>query len=229
MKFELEPYHRNVPDDEMIQDIVRVASKIGRGTITMNEYMENGGKYYSSTFLRRFGSWFKVLELANLSPSRQKFNITDQELFNNIEELWIQLGRQPKNNELKEINSKFSCNTYSRRFGTWRNALAAFVDFINQDETEEPLADEKYLAIEDLHIKPLHKTSRKISERLRFRILVRDGFRCLACGRSPLSTPGTELHVDHIIPWSKGGETTPENLQTKCAQCNLGKGNAFDK
>ena len=60
------------------------------------------------------------------------------------------------------------------------------------------------------------------------RILVRDGFRCQSCGVSPLTKPGTELHVDHVIPWSKGGETVDENLGTKCLQCNLGKGNAFD-
>jgi 5-methylcytosine-specific restriction endonuclease McrA len=39
---------------------------------------------------------------------------------------------------------------------------------------------------------------------------------------------GVELHVDHILPWSKDGETVEENLQTKCSKCNLGKGNAFD-
>ncbi len=40
---------------------------------------------------------------------------------------------------------------------------------------------------------------------------------------------GVELHVDHIIPWSKGGETLPENLEVKCTRCNLGKGNAFNE
>jgi 5-methylcytosine-specific restriction endonuclease McrA len=35
---------------------------------------------------------------------------------------------------------------------------------------------------------------------------------------------GVELHVDHVTPWSKGGETTLANLQTLCNKCNLGKG-----
>ncbi|MCL4507775.1 MAG: HNH endonuclease [Chloroflexi bacterium] len=34
-----------------------------------------------------------------------------------------------------------------------------------------------------------------------------------------------ELHVDHILAWSKGGETVLENLQTLCSVCNLGKSN----
>ncbi|MFC2122013.1 HNH endonuclease [Bacteroidota bacterium] len=39
---------------------------------------------------------------------------------------------------------------------------------------------------------------------------------------------GIELHVDRILPWSKGRETVQANLETKCKRCNLGKGNAFN-
>lgn len=73
-----------------------------------------------------------------------------------------------------------------------------------------------------------HKTNREISDRMRFRILMRDGFSCQSCRKSPTMERGVELHVDHILPWSKDGETVEENLQTKCSKCNLGKGNAFD-
>lgn len=34
---------------------------------------------------------------------------------------------------------------------------------------------------------------------------------------------GALLHVDHVIPWSKGGETTLENLRVLCSVCNIGK------
>ena len=33
------------------------------------------------------------------------------------------------------------------------------------------------------------------------------------------------IHFDHVIPWSKGGETTLENLQVLCLACNEAKGN----
>ena len=68
-----------------------------------------------------------------------------------------------------------------------------------------------------------HYTSRNINARLRFKVLSRDNFKCCACGASPAKDPSVELHVDHIIPWSKGGETELENLQTLCSKCNLGK------
>lgn len=65
--------------------------------------------------------------------------------------------------------------------------------------------------------------TRVISDKLRYQVLKRDHFKCCACGASPAKDPSVELHIDHIIPWSKGGETTIENLQTLCSRCNLGK------
>lgn len=57
---------------------------------------------------------------------------------------------------------------------------------------------------------------------LRYDILQRDGFRCQLCGAT--QADGAKLHVDHIIPVSKGGKTVPENLRTLCEECNIGKG-----
>jgi 5-methylcytosine-specific restriction endonuclease McrA len=60
---------------------------------------------------------------------------------------------------------------------------------------------------------------------MRWHVLQRDRFTCCACGASPALTLGVELHVDHIVPWSKGGKTVLANLQTLCSVCNLGKSN----
>ena len=68
-----------------------------------------------------------------------------------------------------------------------------------------------------------HRTKREAGLSLRYAVLKRDHFKCCACGASPAKDPSVELHVDHIIPWSKGGETTIDNLQTLCSKCNLGK------
>jgi len=73
--------------------------------------------------------------------------------------------------------------------------------------------------------KPKKRTNRIANLRQRFRVMKRDGFKCVLCGASPATTPGCELQIDHIIPWSKGGETAEENLRTLCAQCNLGRSN----
>ena len=69
----------------------------------------------------------------------------------------------------------------------------------------------------------IKRNTRAISDKLRYKVLKRDNFKCCACGASPAKDPSVELHIDHIIPWSKGGESTLENLQTLCSKCNIGK------
>lgn len=61
----------------------------------------------------------------------------------------------------------------------------------------------------------------KMTDSLRYDILKRDNFRCQICGAS--ASDGVKLHVDHIIPVSKGGLTEISNLRTLCDRCNLGK------
>lgn len=56
---------------------------------------------------------------------------------------------------------------------------------------------------------------------LRFDVFKRDGFRCRYCGAA--AEDGAVLHADHVIPQSKGGPTTLENLVTACFACNIGK------
>lgn len=85
MRFELEPYHRNVTDNELIEDLKRVAQQLGKNTLTNIEY-NHFGNFYSSTLRRRFGSWFSALEKAGLEKTRN-LNITDEELFENLEEV----------------------------------------------------------------------------------------------------------------------------------------------
>lgn len=224
MKFKLEPYNRNTPSEQLIEDIRNVAKKIDKETVTISEY-EKYGKFHPSTLQRRFGSWFKVLENAGLKDSRSRLNISDEDLFKNIEEIWSKLGRQPKYNEIKTPFSKYSAGTYENRFGSYLKALEKFVDYINADSDEKEQESDESIINKEQKIK--HRTKREISDRLRFRILMRDGFTCKKCGRSPIKSMDVELHVDHIIPWSKGGETVPGNLETKCEKCNLGKGNEF--
>jgi hypothetical protein len=68
----------------------------------------------------------------------------------------------------------------------------------------------------------------KLTSSLRYDILKRDGFRCQICGRKISDDPDLILHVDHIIPISKGGLTIWNNLRTLCQDCNLGKSNKIE-
>lgn len=66
----------------------------------------------------------------------------------------------------------------------------------------------------------------KVMPAIRWQVFQRDDWKCVACGRG--SQNGVILHVDHIIPRSKGGKNTLENYQTLCDVCNLGKSNKDD-
>ena len=65
----------------------------------------------------------------------------------------------------------------------------------------------------------------RVSNKMRFAIMKRDGYRCCHCGRR--DTDGHSLEIDHIIPISKGGKSVYDNLQTLCHNCNVEKGNRF--
>jgi 5-methylcytosine-specific restriction endonuclease McrA len=55
----------------------------------------------------------------------------------------------------------------------------------------------------------------------RFNIYSRDANRCQYCGRQ---YPRAELNLDHIVPRSKGGTSTWENVVCSCHRCNRMKG-----
>jgi 5-methylcytosine-specific restriction endonuclease McrA len=55
----------------------------------------------------------------------------------------------------------------------------------------------------------------------RFNVFLRDRFVCQYC-RAPFHT--SELTFDHLVPRSRGGRTSWENIVTACCRCNLRKG-----
>ena len=214
MKFRLEPHRRDIPDDVLIEDVSRVAAELGTRRVTIDQYNERG-RFHATTLTRRFGSWFKAVDLAGLEKTRN-LNIPNDELFENLAALWLKLGRQPRYREAEAGESRYSAGTYEKRFGTWRKALEAFVSWANEDVSAADMSPEEQKAAN-------RRTPRNINWRLRALVLLRDGATCRMCGARP--EDGARLHVDHVLPWSKGGETVIENLQILCEMCNIGKSN----
>jgi hypothetical protein len=62
------------------------------------------------------------------------------------------------------------------------------------------------------------RNSRVIPQAVKIAVSARDGGRCRQCGSTE------ELHFDHVIPWSKGGANTVNNIQLLCGPCNRRKG-----
>ena len=55
----------------------------------------------------------------------------------------------------------------------------------------------------------------------RFNVFLRDRFHCQYCGEP---RPSHDLTFDHVVPRSKGGMTSWENVVAACSSCNLRKG-----
>ncbi len=223
------PNNVNVSDEQLLDDLRATAKSLNIVSITTTQYYKYG-KHGHTIIIERFGTWEKALLKAGLEPTGFRASVSVEELLEDLEKTWIKLGRQPTSTDIKNGESKFSLNSYARKFGSWRKALEFFVNYINSDEQNGTISDstqsESHLPInENKSLNETHKTSRDINLRLRFLVMKRDNFKCCICGRSPATTPGLELHIDHIKPWSRGGETVIDNLQTLCQDCNLGKSN----
>ena len=209
-----------VSSAELLADLRHVGQVLGVAGVSQPQYAQHG-KYDVTTVCRRFGSWNEALLKAGLSLCNE-VDISDDRLFENLLVLWQHYGRQPRRNELAHQPSSISQSPYNRRFGGWTAALKAFVEYANSADIESPVSPAKTA------LSVRRTAGRQPSLRLRWRVLQRDRFTCCGCGRSPATTLGVELHVDHIVPWSKGGETALENLRTLCSRCNLGKSNEHD-
>jgi len=61
-----------------------------------------------------------------------------------------------------------------------------------------------------------------VSDSVRYRLLKKANGHCSLCGATKKETV---LHVDHIVPRSRGGTNDESNLQVLCLKCNLGKSN----
>lgn len=61
---------------------------------------------------------------------------------------------------------------------------------------------------------------KSLTPRQRWKIMKRDGFRCVYCG---VSSEESMLVIDHVVPFAKGGDDSPDNFHTACEKCNAGK------
>lgn len=194
----------------------------------------------ATTVKKHFGNWKnglialkQYLQAKGLDLSPRPFApnrlYSDKALFDEMEKVWFKVGQRPSRAEWEMSNPQFSYTTYKQRFGSWTNACSKFIEYkmgadISADDFVLPDRAEQKISCENkITYKP--ENVRNVPLGLRLKVLNRDNFRCIFCGKSPATDLGTKLHIDHITPFSKGGGSIIENLQTLCQECNLGKSN----
>ncbi len=215
---------KQMTNSDLLNELCRVAKEIGTETLTIEQFDKNAS-VSAETVRRRFGSWWSALDEAGLQISNLGKRYSDEDYFENLLRVWTHHGRQPKYREMDEHPSMISSGAYEAKWGNWHNALQAFVERVNGDNgpTAYKSRAESILKQRELPNEDSSALVRTIPIGLRYNILKRDHFKCLLCGDSPATNPNCKLHVDHIVPFSRGGETVKENLRTLCSTCNQGK------
>lgn len=213
-------------DQELIEAIQKYAAERKIKNVASRQFCKWFG-ISETTIQRHFSSWANFCSAAGLAP-RYSRAVHKDDLLKNLEEVWSKLGRQPRAKEMKQPLSPISISRYQKMFQkTWYEICLEFISWKSGTSIEEIDRESKHMPAVESDRQFVHKTNRNISLSLRYIILKRDNFRCAKCGASPALNPGTQLHIDHMLPWSKGGETEQDNLQTLCSECNLGKSNNF--
>ncbi len=228
-KMKAQPAKR-LSNDDLIAELRRVHAILGTETVNRAQFNEYSVTSYTA-IRNRFG-WHEALKLAGITPApTAKRKWTVEQCFENLATVWTHYGRPPAYREMFEPPSTVSGKAYDGRWGTWRRALRAFVEWASsENDTSELESPSQPTPIVEPAAKPVivgrsEGDQRQVGPRLRFRVFQRDRFRCVACGRSPATDLNVVLHADHITPVALGGKSFIENLQTLCEGCNLGKGN----
>ncbi len=223
--------HR-MTNEEILEALSSLARMLGKTEVSVSD-VETHLPFGPDTLRKRWGSSRAAFAAAGLSLSILGRRYTDEECFDNMLEVWTHHGRPPKYLEMGQPPSKVGGKAYMLRFGSWNKALATFVERVNGDPdtpAADPTLDADSNDAEQLPwaTQESSRDKREISLGLRFRALHRDRFKCTLCGDSPSVNPICVLHVDHILPWSKGGPTAIDNLRSLCGSCNMGRGNRYE-
>jgi len=244
-KFEFgKPQKKDYSDEEILDELEKVAKHFGYNHFCRKDFDTIAG-IHSATVERRYGgSWTTAMQALKeklerkniILPSSRRRNIPEKTMFDEMERIWVQLGHRPSRSEWTAAKPKVSYDSIYRHFGGWTTACLKFIEFKSggaitaNDEAPVNKKNKVASSLGSIHDKGVIKNivkARAIALNIRVKVLSRDNFRCVFCGKSPATDAGVKLQVDHIVPFSKGGTNSIDNLQSLCEQCNLGKSNSL--
>jgi 5-methylcytosine-specific restriction endonuclease McrA len=200
--------------DSITAELRRVAKVLGRPSVTGRE-LNRFGRVSAPTVVQKFGSMRNAHIAAGLAPTRAQRWSTEA-MLKVLRDVWTltlkDYGRRPRMADFRKYRVPVAAWSIADRFGTWTRALVAASQMSNAGEVPAEL----------LKLETNPRPRKKLSPHTRFRVFQRDIYQCCICRIS-----GVRLEVDHILPLSRGGSDTLDNLQTLCVPCNRGKRNSL--
>lgn len=128
---------RTLTDSEIIDQIRNVAERLGKARLSGAD-IEANSEVTQSQMYRRFGSVSAALRLAGIEQVNHGRRYTEDEIFENLLNVWTHYGRPPTALEMDGSPSTVGKNAYLHRYGGWRKALKAFVERANSETDGNP-------------------------------------------------------------------------------------------
>jgi 5-methylcytosine-specific restriction endonuclease McrA len=100
-------------------------------------------------------------------------------------------------------------------FPSWRRQP------VRQDDDAIPIVGGALRVPRVVHLRRYDRARRPVVRLTRKNVMLRDGHLCQYCAAR---LPTRDLNIDHVLPRSRGGPDSWENLVTACRECNLRKG-----
>ena len=134
----------------------------------------------------------------------------------------VEHGQSPEGCPALVLNADYRpLSYYPLSLWSWQDAIkAVFLDRVNiVSEYETCVSSPSFeMALPSVVSLKEYIQPQRHPAFTRFNVFLRDRFACQYCGA------GSDLTFDHLVPRSKGGQTTWENIITACSPCNLRKG-----
>jgi len=199
-------------------------------------HMENEQKINPLCFesnMRPFAGWAEDIPI--LAPFRMQYQYRiKHKLFDN-HFVGRPYGFPVANTKLDEVINNFICffpvyDSYIQMAKGKEHRLELLLVKLNQwlqQDRHDNTSPSRSINPEQKQIHEraatLAESKTRVMPAIRWQVFQRDQWKCVSCGRG--SHDGAILHVDHILPRSRGGLDTLDNLQTLCDICNIGKSN----
>lgn len=242
---------RHIPAQSLMDNLKRVWDTLGRQPL-YNEMVKPLSAFYVTVYVHRYGTWNKALDEFIKWSRKQKLACSRQvkkqknkntpssravaclpqaggmEAKTNANNAALTFvspdGRKQKQKLNAQQKNKKNKNCTSSRACRGMGSLHDY-SHIALTEAEQRLKKWNHQWVGKGNGKRNKNKNgyKTITKGMRYDILKRDNFKCVLCGRSPANDPKIILHIDHIIPKSRGGDNKPVNLQTLCSDCNWGK------
>lgn len=124
---------------------------------------------------------------------------------------FILIREQTRYKQINYSRYSYQVAVEDKRVSLYYNEILEMLDFLKSINYE--CTSSEYFS----------KNQRNLmTQQLKDEVKKRDKYTCQICGK--YMPDGIGIHIDHIIPISKGGKSVLSNLQVLCSKCNLQKG-----